>query len=200
MKNIINISLLLLTLLLVMLPVGSANLGVYKQGDCVNIKTILNSTWVNISSISYPNSTLVVSNKAMTKQSLTFNYSFCQTQPIGNYVYDYYDDGGNYYVNNFEITSTGTKINYAVPLFVFLGAFLILALGLWQKNPLFGLIAGMLFIVGGLYTRIYGFEIINNMYTGAVGIVSLGIGLMLSFISIIEMFYEGVEVGEDDED
>lgn len=89
-------------------PLCLASLGTFKQGECVNIKTILNSTEVNISTISYPNSTIIVSNEPMTKNGYSFNYSFCDTNTLGVYIYDYFDDGGNVYVNNFEITRNGS--------------------------------------------------------------------------------------------
>lgn len=82
----------------------SASLGTFKPNSCVNIKTILNATQVNISTISSPlNSTILVTNQPMTKNGLTFNYSFCNTLALGTYVYDYYDQSGNVYVNDFTI-------------------------------------------------------------------------------------------------
>jgi len=85
----------------------NADLGSYKQCNPVSIKTILNASWVNISTISYPNSSLSISNIDMTKIGETFNYTYLDTCTIGQYIYDYYDDRGNVYVNSFEITPTG---------------------------------------------------------------------------------------------
>ncbi|KKM19096.1 hypothetical protein LCGC14_1659070, partial [marine sediment metagenome] len=87
----------------------SASLGLYEQHKCVEIKTILNTTSVNISTISYPNSSIVVSNKEMTKNALTFNYSFCNTSTLGIYLYDYFDAEGNTYINDFKVTTNGKE-------------------------------------------------------------------------------------------
>lgn len=103
MKRILLISVFLISLIGFM----SANLGTFKQGECVNIRTILSSSTVNISTISYPNSTIIVLDIPMTKNAQTFNYTYCNTSAFGNYIYDYYDKEGNVYVNDFEITPSG---------------------------------------------------------------------------------------------
>jgi len=92
-----------------LISMASASLPLVKQNDCVNIKTVLNTTAVNISTISYPNSSIVVSNKEMTKNALTFNYTFCNTSTLGTYVYDYFDADGEVYVNDFEVTADGKE-------------------------------------------------------------------------------------------
>jgi hypothetical protein len=94
-----------------LLPLCSASLGTFKQNDCVQIRTILNTSSVNISTINYPNSTLAITNQEMTKISSTFNYSFCNTSYLGTYIYDYFDSEGNVYVNDFIITNTGNELN-----------------------------------------------------------------------------------------
>lgn len=106
--------------LLLSLSLCSASLGTYKSGECVQIKTILNTTSVNISTINYPNSSVAVSNKAMTKNAYTFNYTFCSTNDLGVYVYDYFDTiSGNVYVNDFEITRSGEASSSAKATFYF---------------------------------------------------------------------------------
>lgn len=81
-----------------------ARLGNFPKGECVDIKTILNVTTVNISTISYPNTSIAVSNQIMEKNGQTFNYTFCDTDETGTYIYDYFDGGGNVFVNDFIIT------------------------------------------------------------------------------------------------
>lgn len=106
----LNIFLILLTLLTI--PLISANLGTFKQGDCVDVKTILNTTSVTLSTLNYPNGTIAVSEQDMTNVAgKTWNYTFCNTSIVGNYNYDYYDGEGNIYVNEFEITNTGESFN-----------------------------------------------------------------------------------------
>jgi len=125
------------------ISMASASLGTFDDGSCVDIKTILNATTVNLSTISYPNGTVAVSNKIMSKNGKTFNYTFCYTQEVGGYIYDYFDDSGNTFVNSFEITRTGKtltsqKTTGYIILFIFLliifSSFIILGLYLPSSN------------------------------------------------------------------
>jgi hypothetical protein len=104
---------------------SSASLGTYKINDCVDIKTILNSSATNISTISYPNSSVAVTNTKMSKNGQTFNYTFCETSVIGDYVYDYFDNIGNVYVNDFTITYTGYALT-TEQVYIYLAALLFL--------------------------------------------------------------------------
>lgn len=105
-------------LLLIMLVISpfvfsiyqDGHFGTFEKGECVNIRTILNVTEVNISSISFPDSKIIMLDKEMQKNGMTFNYSFCNTSELGTYVYDYYDDEGNVYVNSFDVTLNGKPI------------------------------------------------------------------------------------------
>jgi len=129
MKKLI---LLMLGILLV-LPLISASLGTFKQNDCVSIRTILNATWVNISTITKPFDSMPnITNKEMTKQGLSFNYTFCNTDVLGNYIYDYFSDEsicGGGCENDFTITGTGTQLSTSQAILYFV--FLIAAIGIF---------------------------------------------------------------------
>jgi len=48
----------------------------------------------------------------MTANGKTFNYSFCDTLVLGNYIYDYYDViNDEPYVNDFDVTYNGEEIS-----------------------------------------------------------------------------------------
>lgn len=85
------------------LGIASASLGEYSQNTCVNIQTNLNTSSVTIGALSYPNSTKALGITEMTKDGLTFNYTFCNTSTYGKYIYNYNDSEGNVYVNDFQI-------------------------------------------------------------------------------------------------
>ncbi len=107
---------------ILLLPMISANLGTYKINECVNIRTILNVSEVNISTISYPNSSTINLNQLMDKNGLTFNYTFCSTTSLGQYTYDYFTNTGEVYVNDFTISPNGTNLNtsQAIIYFIFI--------------------------------------------------------------------------------
>jgi len=122
--------LILILMGLFLISLVSGGLGTFKQDGCVDIKTILNTSAVNISTINYPNSTIAVSNKAMTKNGLTFNYTYCNTNALGVYIYDYFDEDGNVYVNDFEITGNGRENPSGSVSVLFIILFIISAIGL----------------------------------------------------------------------
>ncbi len=101
-----------------------ARLGEFVAGECVNIRTVSNSSAVNISSISFPNTTVAVSNQVMTQNGNTFNFSFCETSDLGTYVYDFCEIEGNCFVNDFLITpngdvlTTGSSIVYILLIII----------------------------------------------------------------------------------
>lgn len=106
---------LLLSLILVM-GLASAEvqtLGVFKQGKCVElIQTCSNCTWINMSSVSYPNSTKLLLTTGMTQNGIEYNYSFCKTDALGQYIATTCGDvdGGLTCVSyDFEITYLGKK-------------------------------------------------------------------------------------------
>ena len=130
---------ILLCLILTLISTNvSGYLGTFRPGQCVDIKTILNSTSVNISTIAYPNTTIAISNKPMTASGYSFNYTFCDTNTIGSYVYSYNDNDGDVYVNDFsiqpqgEVTSTAGGLIY-LTLFVFMIAIFIFLSYTWKN-------------------------------------------------------------------
>ncbi len=112
--------LLCLMLGIFLISLATATLPPVKQNECVQLKTILNTAWVNISSITYPNGTTLFLNQEMTKNALTFNYTFCGTDTLGLYLYDYFDAEGNAYPNDFLVTPSGKVPTVAESILYFL--------------------------------------------------------------------------------
>lgn len=166
----------------------SASLGTFKQNECVDIKTILNTTSVNISTISNPSSTVIISNQEMTKLASTFNYTFCNTTDIGIYIYDYFDAEGNVYVNDFEISPSGfagLSHYYWLIIILIIG---ILALGFWIKDGWIVILGSMGLLFLGFWIIIYGIDFVKNTnYTYPIGLLIWGIALYLIIKSSIEM-------------
>ena len=164
----------------------SASLGTYAQYSCVDIKTILNTTAVNISTLSWPNSTVILTNGEMTKSGYTFNYTFCDTKVAGTYIYDYVDASGNVYVNSFDATPTGDTTSNTFFIIMILFAFALLITAFIFKNNVFAFISGCVFLVAGVYTMIYGFGDITSLYTRLVSFVVIGLGMLLSITSALD--------------
>ena len=111
-------------LIIMMANFSSAQLpGYIVSGDCVNIKIPLNATWVNVSSITYPNQTMLSLNVATSKIGNNFYYNgFCDTSQYGFYSYEFFDDTGFTSGNTFEVTKYGisNSLFMCVMIFVFI--------------------------------------------------------------------------------
>lgn len=116
----------------------SASIGSYAQNSCVDIKIILNTTSINISSIDYPNSTTAISNQLMNSSGgMMFSYNFCDTSTLGSYKFYYFDSEGNVYDNSFEVTPTGQPTNNVQlysRIFLILLSLLLIFVIQWNKR------------------------------------------------------------------
>jgi len=134
MKNINKICLMmfiLVTITIMELTFIKADLGCYKQNDCIPITTVLNSSSVNISVLTgpAPNPQILLINVVMNKTGSMFNYSFCNTSQLGTYNYGYCDNFGNCYSNSLTVTYDGTCVTTGqglLEIIVFFGLLIIL--------------------------------------------------------------------------
>ncbi len=148
-----------LIFLIFLINLTSGSLGSFEQRECVEIKTILNTTAVNISTISFPNSSIAVSNQVMTLSGAsTFNFTFCETATIGKYIYDYVDTEGQVFVNDFTITKNGFDITTSEA---------ILYIGLFVAN----LIVFMLFLTLAIITPAENVTEVQN--NGKIAIIKI---------------------------
>jgi hypothetical protein len=131
---------LLLTLILgiFLFSLASADLGTFKQGNCISLYQYCDDcTYVNLTTVQYPNGTIETINEAMTKNDVDYNYTFCSTNDLGTYYYVVKGDAGGSTTTErlgFEITGGGTEasvpqaIMYGIVLFIllilFLGSFI----------------------------------------------------------------------------
>lgn len=105
---------LFLFMFIVFVSFASANLGVVKQGDCINIRVLSNCSSINISEVTNFNETIFL-NKAMNNSAgqsrQTFNYTFCATEIIGTYAFSWDNHCKDCSVdgcgNTFEVTYDG---------------------------------------------------------------------------------------------
>lgn len=88
-----------------------SSLGVFKQYECISlIQICANCSYINITSVNYPNSSMAISNKAMTKSGTEFTYPFCNTSLLGQYIVNGVGDIdglGTIFAYDFEITVNG---------------------------------------------------------------------------------------------
>jgi len=169
-------------------------LGYGKQGETITLSQRCPScTFVNLTSISYPNLTTLNFNTGMIQSGIEFNLSFGSTSESGCYSYSVLGDkDGTDKVETFDfkINPTGVAqtsiLNNAIPIILILLALLFLGLGLGFQNPALGFIGSILLILSGIYLMIYGFNDTTNLYTRGVAITMLGLGIIFMIVSAYE--------------
>lgn len=118
--------------------------GTYKQNQCVNLVTICPLESCNetiIQAITYPNSTIAVTDDSTTHTGTVWNYTFCSTDSLGIYtVYGYSTNTtqNESFIGDFEITYSGLNFKegqatfYTVLFFVLIFFFIIILLAINQ--------------------------------------------------------------------
>jgi hypothetical protein len=108
---------------------------------------------------------------------------------------------GGYYVSSFEVYAKGeqTLSNFDwLPLLLWLAGFLVFALAAYLRNEYIGLMSSFFFIISGIYIMINGLGIVYDTYTQAVAYITLGIGLIIAFVSVAEMFFADANIFKTD--
>lgn len=173
-----------------------SSLGVFQRDSCVDLKqTCTNCSYVNITTVILPDASEALGQVEMQKTGTVYNYTFCNTSQIGQYVYWTIGDPdgtqSNPYGVSFVITKTGQifENSFSVPLllpilFILLTSafFLFMAFRVnfqSAKTVLIGL-AGVFLLFG----IIYSLNITNDVLTGFDSITG-GFGVFYRIILII---------------
>ena len=102
-------------------------------------------------------------------------------------------NAGGFVAGSILITTTGKGSGNTLPLFLFLGGFLIFAVALYSRNEFFGYFSGLIFVMAGVYMMIYGLGSQWDIYTQTLSFISLGLGLILMMVSAYETIWGGRE-------
>lgn len=189
---------LLLMLILVMgfatPAIALETLGGFDQYEPVRIAQVCkDASYVNISSIALPNSTVIYSNIEMTSAgSGEFYFDFFNTSELGRYDVRGISDGCDYtFATYFTITPTGGLESstwiFLILLFVAVG---ILLLSFLFKNYIFSIVAGFALATAGVYGMIYGFADITSTYTRMISYIIIGLGMIIIVTSALELMNE----------
>jgi len=155
------------------------NLGTFKQGECISLfQTCEDCNYVNITSIIYPDGSINYTEGLMTKSGIDYNYTFCDTNNIGDYKYTTHGDKNaedSTEVLEFRITSSGEgsveNIVFILTMLVFL--FSINLLGFFKRNVTITILGGIGLTFLGLYMIQNGIIIFRNDFTLAVSYITL---------------------------
>ena len=193
--------LILMGMFLVSLVSADINLNPGKQSECIELQQTCDTcTWVNISSVTRTgeNSTTWNLNADMTKFGVDYNYSFCYTKILGEYVYSVYGNkGGGTDIKSengyFIITPTGDERGFGLFL-VLIIASVIIFVGSFQFDIDWGVfLSGILFILSGMYAMIYGIGNLTDLYTRGIAVIALGLGIVFIVSSVYNLSKGGGE-------
>ncbi len=190
-------SLIVFILCLLIIPtVLAVDLGEFEQNNIVELTQVCdNCTYVHLTTVQYPNSSVIDIGINMTKVRSTYNYSFSNTISIGDYIYTTCGDPDGIYTCqsvDFEITTTGDKVslsNIIIVITFLLVAGMFLYIGStfdkekWMVKTAFHLCAllmGLLAINSG---RIIASESLDLTTMGTSGLI-----IMVTIISFMFLY------------
>lgn len=106
---------LFMCIFIISLVSAEINLEPVEKNRCIQLQqTCDNCTYVNVSSVTFPNSTVLNINNKMTKNGVNYNYSFCSTESLGKYIFSVYGDKDTILTieeGTFEVTYTGDLLD-----------------------------------------------------------------------------------------
>jgi len=123
-----------------------------------------------------------------------YEYTVCSYSPVENRC-----DTFEFKVNPAGREQTSILENPLLLVFGIIGT-LFLVFGVWQGNSIFGFIGAIMFILGGVYTMIYGFNGEQSLYTQGIAMTIIGTGFIFMFLSAYEWLGWGSYGGDEDED
>ena len=185
--------------MLIVLPLVNAqveSLGTFKQNTCVNIvQTCANCTFTNIS-ISDSDSTVLLSNTAMTQSGTRYTYQFCSTSTLGDYTVNGLSDvdGVNtVWAYGFLVTPSGDSTN----LIWFIAIALAFAVGLMifgfnKEDPWTVILGGFILVSLGLYILLNGIDLYRNSTTETIGLIVMLVGGYIGVRSALEVVTENL--------
>jgi hypothetical protein len=201
----INKIILGMILLIAILPLVNAqdNFGTFKKDSCVTLlQTCSNCSYINITMLLYPNSTIALNDVKMSKVGTVFNYTFCNTNSLGNYFVSGLGDldGQNSVWNYiFTISATGREspsggitVLFIILFIVFILTFCYLIISSLGHFVQLDFDLRDLALNIGLYMSLIAFYYLETNYLGLPimdDILNLGIYIGAIALAMLPMIY-----------
>lgn len=133
---------------------------------------------------------VVVRDVPMIRVFPNYRYTFTNTSELGDYKINVYCTNGTSSGLNdaliLKVTTTGNPPEIKIPIFMLIISLGVFVLALYLKSYAIGFLAGILFLISGIYQMAYGFGDIANLYTQAMAYVVLALGMFIMLIAGIE--------------
>jgi len=167
--------------------------GAFEQGEEVRIvQTCSDATYINISSISYPNSQTAATNINMNYLGNgEFYYVFNSTEQLGRYDVRGISDGcQETFTQYFVITPSGfaNTLGFYILMLIIMGS--VIFIGFYLQDAWFVILGGMGLIMLGIYSINYGVAGFKDMFmTWGIGLFEIAVGAILSIQGGIQKMY-----------
>lgn len=171
------------------------SLGTFRRGQQVRITQVCNdATQINITSISYPNSTPAITGVQMLKSGQEFYYWFSLTNTTGRYDVRGVSDGcEKTFATYFEITSDGsekniikTDLQFFIFFFISLGFGILLGIAGIYYDARILIFSAIGFFSAGLLSYYYSQFLFMPFLSYATTILCIGLGMIALAYSIYE--------------
>lgn len=170
-------------------------LGTFKQGETIRVTQVCSdATYINISSISYPNSTTAVSNIEMTSAgSGEYYYEFNQTSDLGRFDVRGISDGcENTFATYFTVTQSGEGNEQTLYLiFITIAGLLGLVLFIFSfiyDDKLF-IFSAIGFFTSGIMVLYFPFGNESQFIQNSVSILLNGLGMIIIGVYVIKDWF-----------
>ena len=116
-------------------------------------------------------------------------------------------EAGGFYEIQFEVIQDPNTVDFSDTtsdwrIFLILLAFaiILLVVSVLTENYIFAFFSGLAFLIAGAYGMIYGFDNVNDFYTRAISLILLGIGMIITVISGLDLSKAAYHQGDRNDD
>ena len=164
---------------------------------CINNGTYCSPTTTCYLTLKDKNNKVILSSAQMNYANNLTNYTIPARSDLGKYYStivccDNGKCGSEDYT--FEVTSTGDNRNNSLLYLLLIAASLVFIFGYFTHNVWFVYISGIMFLITGVYSIMYGFNNIRDTFTDTIGYVSIGFGILFFVIGAYEQLSGDEEV------
>jgi hypothetical protein len=169
-------------------------LGVFKQGNIISLKqTCDNCTYVNVSSVTDPESKINKIEGKMTKNGIDYNYSYTGTHKIGDYIYTVYGDKNGVLISEdicFKITPSGSSGTETLFIILIILTYGVAFVGFFGKNEWVTLFGALSMMILGIYITTNGIIVYRDFLTKAISYFTIGLGAFFALFTTLTLINE----------
>lgn len=183
---------LILGIFLLSLTSSLSELPPVKQGECIELfQYCPTCTYVNWTGLIYPDNSINISvNEPMTKTNTNYNYTFCNTEQLGEYHYFVTGDKNSQIQQEeiiFNVTPSGIGNNLGFYIIWILLSIGIIIIGYYAQDNWVVVLGSFALVLFGLYVLFYGINgIKDTVYTWGIGLITLMLGAYFGIRGAVE--------------